>query len=252
MKALALIKREVKSDPIIGHALDLVVPSKHYEDKRNWREVMDESNTENIQHTRQPSGGFRRVRLARHRPLLAFIAVMFLGLITTIPALAITHQWVFAGHGPTLTTPEFTVASGTISGTQWNLYASGSSEGGLCMSVSTSSAGNVGGGCETNVDMFTKPGSANAAASSLGYNIVSLPNSTNSLLFGPIANGVSKVSIRLATGENVLATIVPSPDGLNSTGSFYYATFNSSETPSAVSGTSANGALIQEVSIPGS
>jgi hypothetical protein len=198
----------------------------------------------------QPSGYYRRTRLGSRRPLLICVGLMLLALTASIPALAITHQWMFGGHGPTLTTPEFTVASGTISGTQWSLHASGSSEGGMCMSVSTSSGGDVGGGCETTVAMVTNPGPGNAATSSLGYNIVSLPSSRGSVLFGPIANGVSKVSIRLAGGEDVLATIVPSPDGLNATGSFYYATFNSSQTPSAVSAASANGSLIQEISIP--
>jgi hypothetical protein len=235
-------------DPIVGHALDLLVPTKQIRDRRDWREILDESRDYPIQHSRKRSSDLVRIRTSFRRPVLASVLIVLLGLMITIPALAVTRQWIFGNPpGSALVTPDLTVATGTTAdGVQWSLQAAKTIGGGFCMKVLVAGSGDIGGTCVPNVDEYTANGSAQASKQYVGWSIVS--SDKIALIFGPVAKGVATVDVRLRTGDVIPTNIEPAPSGLGVSGSFYVASIQGPDAAEAVIAKSDTGAVLQDLS----
>lgn len=246
MKKKTVSYPDASSDPVVSHAADLLVPSPQVDDRRDWQRVIDDAGA--VASVTYPP----IFRLAYRRYVKVVAAIALLVLTIAIPALAVTRQWIFSDHGPIRTSRDFTVTSGTTEGFAWNLLAFTSSNDGLCLAIATSSNKSIGGGCgaEVSGESVTPESTNQNSSQSVGYVITSLPETTSEIVYGPVAEGVAIVTIRLESGKEVSPRIIAAPAGLDTTISFYAASLQSSEEPVAIVARSADGTSLQEISIP--
>ena len=223
MKPFKRSGHAVRVDPIVDRALSLLVPTDHINDRRDWRRVLDESRRISSQDKSKRVTNLSTVHKNVRRPILVSLLVVALVFAITIPALAVTDQWIFGSPGgPERTTPDFTVATGTTAeGVTWDLLAAMSTDNDLCMKVVVAGNGEIGGGCASS-DQFVASGSTEAPKVLIGFQSTSFDNVT--LIYGPAAVGVATVDLLLNTGNEIPATITPAPNGLGISGSFYVAT----------------------------
>ena len=134
-------------DPQIAAVLDRVLPVAN--EKGDWLQVMGDVRN----HEPQP-----RPKLAPRRALrlaLALAATAIVGTLIAIPALAVAEDWWFFGtHSPAPITEPVVVKDGSWNGHGFQLVAYRVEHGGICFSMTPTSARSSGAGAGWVVEGF--------------------------------------------------------------------------------------------------
>jgi hypothetical protein len=188
------------------------------------------------------SPGGRRRRIA--------IAIAVLALLIAIPAFAIAGDWGSppswarpdAPHGP-----QVTVASGIEGGISWKLalYIGGGDQVCTALTVADDYYGSDSGCSGESASTYSSSNGEAPADWVGGEGMTSERSKIKWFVLGPVAKSVDRVSIRLRSGAEVPATIVPVPAQLGADVSFYYALSTDPDPVTAVVARSKDGTVLE-------
>jgi len=84
----------------------------------------------------------------------------------------------------------------------------------------------------------------------VGFLSGGLSDTTERLVVGPVAAGVSAVDVRLASGADIAATMVPAPKELGLRLGFYTVTHPATDELTAIVALASDGKVLQELRLP--
>ena len=185
----------------------------------------------------------------RRRAVLAMAIVGALTVLAVVPALAVSHGWLFFRASRGIATPRTQAVTLTSAvrdglGSSWSLGAF-MTDGGACYGIAPAGStwGSEAWACDSDISQSQEPSRA------LGFLVYREPKSGSKLVAGETVASVESVEIELANGGSVRASTIPAPESFRTGLRFYLAALPAKSDLSKIVGKDSEGRVVGTESV---